>query len=182
MLMQQRVFRVLLMVLFFAGSLIPASRAGAQVPRGDVFFGYSRAGSNLFYPNEPALNGWEATGSVKIGKPFLAAEADVAHYGIGANSEVPRSTTVLVGPQVALRAARFKIFGHFLVGGEHSANNSDNTPISGGSFIYALGAGVDVPIAPFFAWRVQGDRLSSPTSSPGDAVHGRFTTGIVFRF
>jgi hypothetical protein len=182
MLIGRRQFRVFFLLISFSIPLLPAVQARAQIPRGDVFFGYSRAGSNLYYPNVPALNGWEATGSVKIGKPFLAVEGDVAHYGIGADSEVPRSTTVLIGPQVALRAARFKVFGHFLLGGEHSANNSANTPISGGAFIYALGAGIDVPIAPFFAWRVQADRLSAPTVSPGDAVHGRFTTGLVFRF
>jgi hypothetical protein len=74
-----------------------------------------------------------------------------------------------------------KVFVHALLGGEHSANSS-GASISGGSFAYALGGGVDVPIAPFFGWRAMVDHFSAPTVSPGDSNHVRFSTGIVFRF
>jgi len=161
-------------------SLPPAAQA--QVPKGDLFFGYSRTGNDTFYPNVGGLSGWEATGHFKIRKPFLGVEGDVAHYALGANSSVPRTTTVLFGPRVTLGAAGIKIFGHGLLGGEHSANNNNNPSISGGTFAYALGVGVDLPLVPFFAWRVQVDRLSAPSQSPSGATHARFTTGIVLRF
>jgi hypothetical protein len=161
-------------------SLPPAAQA--QVPKGDLFFGYSRTGNDTFYPNVGGLSGWEAIGHIKIRKPFLGVEGDVAHYGLGADSPVPRTTTVLFGPRVTLGVAGIKIFAHGLLGGEHSANNDSNLPISGGTFAYALGLGVDLPLAPFFAWRVQIDRLSAPSQSPSEGTHARFTTGIVFRF
>jgi hypothetical protein len=67
-----------------------------------------------------------------------------------------------------------------MVGGEHSANG--NSTISGGTFAYDLGGGVDLPIAPFFAWRFSADRLSAPTISPRGGDQARFNTGLVFRF
>jgi hypothetical protein len=149
--------------------------------KGDVFFGYSRTGSDIFYPSTPGLNGWDLDGQVHW-KPFIGIEGDVAHYGLGADSSVPRTTTVLFGPKVSVGPAAIKVFGHFLVGGEHSANSSAVTPISGGAFAYAYGAGADVPIAPFLGWRVQLDHLSAPTQSPSEGTHVRFTTGIVLRF
>lgn len=157
-------------------------RAARAMPHGDLYAGYSRAGSKLFYPNTPALNGWEATGTFRMHKPLLAGELDVAHYGIGANGAVPRTTSVLVGPQLALHLAGFKPYVHALIGGEHSSVNAYSSDDGSGGFVYALGGGLDVPIAPFFAWRVQGDRISAPTRDYAGAVKARFTTGIVFRF
>src|SRR6266568_2541267 len=137
-------------------------RAHALGPKGDAFFGYSRTGSDTFYPNVGSLNGWEGALHLHI-RPFVGIEGDVAHYGLGANSSVPRTTTALFGPRVTWGAAGVKIFGHGLVGGEHSSNNNG---ISGGAFTYAIGAGVDVPVAPFFGWRFSLDRLSAPNQSP----------------
>jgi len=41
---------------------------------------------------------------------------------------------------------------------------------------------VDVPLVPFFAWRIQADRISAPSVSPASGTHARFGTGLVFRF
>ncbi len=168
-------------LLFFSAILLTFSPAAQALgPGGDAFFGYSRTGSDTFYPNVGGLNGWEGALHLKM-MPFVGFEGDVAHYGLGANSSIPRTTTVLLGPRVSVGALGIKLFGHFLVGGEHSAN-SGPANISGGAFAYALGGGVDFPIAPFFACRVAGDRLSAPTESPSTGTHARFSTGLVFRF
>jgi hypothetical protein len=89
---------------------------------------------------------------------------------------------VLFGPKVSVGPSAIKVFGHFLLGGEHSANNSSTAPISGGAFAYAYGAGADIPFAPFLRWRLQLDHLSAPSQSPSEGTHIRFTTGIVLRF
>lgn len=158
----------------------PAS-AHAAGGSGDLYFGYSRLGSNTFYANAGGLNGWQAAASYSWMR-FVGAEVDVAHYGIGAAASVPRTTTVLFGPRVTLGAAGVHIFVHGLVGGEHSANSGGPTPISGGALAVAFGGGVDLRIAPFFAWRVAADYIAAPTQSPSGASHDRFTTGLVFRF
>jgi hypothetical protein len=175
----QRAFRVLCLFAWVVILMLYPARVRAA-NKGDVFFGYSRTGSDIFYPGTGGLNGWDFDGQVHW-KPFIGIEGDVAHYGWGADASVPRTTTVLFGPKVSVGPPAIKVFGHFLMGGEHSAN-SGGAPISGGAFAYAYGAGADVPILPFFGWRVQLDHLSAPSQSPSEGTHVRFTTGVVFRF
>jgi len=172
-----RIFWLFASIAILIGFSAEARAAG----KGDVYFGYSRTGSDIFYPGTGGLNGWDLDGQFHW-KPFIGIEGDIGHFGVGASSNVPRTTTVLFGPKVSVGPSAIKVFGHFLVGGEHSANNSAAAPVSGGAFAYALGAGADVPFAPFFGWRVQVDHLSAPTQSPGEGTHVRFTTGIVLRF
>jgi hypothetical protein len=163
-------------VLLLTILLSPA--AHALGPKGDAFFGYSRTGSDIFYPNTGGLNGWEGALHLHTG-PFLGVEGDVAHYGLGANPAVPRTTTVLFGPRVTVGGLGLKAFVHGLVGGQHSANNNG---ISGGAFTYAIGGGVDVPVAPMLKWRFAIDRLSAPTRSSGSGTEARFSTGLALHF
>jgi len=178
-----RVRRLLSRLLLVAGCAVlllaaPAARAAAA---NDVFLGYSRTGSDTFYPNTGGLNGIE--GSVFIHfKPFLGAEGDVAHYGFGASAGVPHTTTFMIGPRVTFGAAGFRLMAHGLIGGEHSSNGDSGLPISNTSYAYVLGVGVDVPLVPFFAWRIQADRISAPSVSPASGTHARLGTGLVFRF
>ena len=153
--------------------------ARAVGPRGDAFLGYSRTGTDTFYAGVGGLNGWEAALHVHL-RPFVGAEADVSQYGIGSDSTMPRTTSFLFGPRVTIGAARVHLFAHGLFGGEHSS--SPDGTISGNAFAFALGGGLDVPIAPFFAWRVAGDYLKAPTQYPTGGTPGRFSTGLVFRF
>ncbi|MDR3726975.1 MAG: hypothetical protein P4K86_08045 [Terracidiphilus sp.] len=176
----RRLFPILLPVLSFVLIVSFASSACALGPKADAYVGYSRVGADAFYPNVGGLNGWQAALHVKM-KPFLGGEADVAQYGLGASSTIPKTTTVMVGPRITVGTLGVKAFVHGLAGFEHSANSS-GLSISGSSFSYALGGGFDLPLLPFFAWRVSGDYLSAPTLSPGSGTHARFGTGIVFRF
>ncbi len=167
---------VVCLVLLLAG-VRPARALGPSV---DVFLGYSRLGTDVFYPNVGGLNGWNGAMHVKI-RRFLGVEGDVSQYGFGAASSVPRTTSVMAGPRVTVGALGIKIFAHALAGGEHSANSA-GAPISSEALDVAVGGGVDARIAPFFSWRVAGDYITAPTLSPGTATHGRFSTGLVFRF
>jgi hypothetical protein len=169
-------------VVVSCGLLLFAPVAMAQVPKGDVYLGYSRTGNNTFYANAGGLNGWEGALHVKLHRPFLGVEGDVSQYGLGANSSVPRTTVFLFGPRITVGALGPKVFAHALVGGEHSSNSGGSPSISGGALAFALGGGLDVPIAPFFAWRVAGDYLRAPTQSPAGSTPARFSTGLVFRF
>lgn len=170
--------RLLLVAVVMAGS----GMAGAQsLHNSDAYFGYSRLGSDAFYPNVGGLNGWNGAVHIHM-RPFLGAEGDVAHYGLGADSTVPRTTTFMAGPRVTLKALGVGLFAHGLVGGEHSANSGGGVSISSGALAYAIGGGVDLPLAPFFAWRVAGDRISAPTLSPSEGSKYRFNTGLVLRF
>jgi len=171
-----RHFSMLVLIILF--SLLGVGRA-QKIHNSDAYFGYSRLGSDAFYPNVGGLNGWHAAVQVHL-HPFLGAEGDVAHYGLGSSAGTPRTTTALVGPRLSLRALGVNLFVHGLVGGEHSSNSDGS--ISGGTLAYALGGGLDVPIAPFFAWRFSGDRISATTQSPDNGDKFRFNTGLVLRF
>lgn len=172
-------FRCFVPAIFALVLIGIASSAHAQLRNHDAYIGYSRLGSGAFYPNTGGLNGWNAALHIHL-RPFLGAEGDVAHYGLGASASTPKTTTVLVGPRVTVKAVGVALWAHGLIGGEHSSN-STNT-ISGGTFAYAIGGGVDLPVMPFFAWRVAGDRISAPTISPSSGSQFRFNTGLVFRF
>jgi len=172
-------------LIFVAFSLILLSflsSVQAQAPKGDVYLGYSRTGTDTFYPKVGGLNGWEGALHIKLHKPFIGIEGNVSHYGLGADSTVPRTTTGLFGPRFTLGVLGPKVFAHALLGGEHSANSGGSTSISGGALAYALGGGLDIPIAPFFAWRVAGDYIHAVGSSPAGGTPARFSTGLVFRF
>jgi len=169
---------IVLICIFFVAA--PASAVSLR--NHDAFVGYSRLGHDTFYPGVGGLNGWEGALHIHL-KPFFGVEGDVAHYGLGANAAVPRTTTVLVGPRVSVKAIGINLFVHGMVGGEHSANASDSgVHVSEGAFAYDLGGGLDLPILPFFAWRFSLDRISAPSVSPSDGTQARFNTGLVFRF
>lgn len=168
--------------LVFLGMLtLTAPATAASLRNHDAFFGYSRLGHDAFYPNVGGLNGWEGALHIHL-KPFFGVEGDVAHYGLGANMAVPRTTTVLFGPRVSVKALGINLFAHGMVGGEHTANSGGGVRISQGALAYDLGGGVDLPILPFFAWRFSLDRISAPTVSPDNGRHACFNTGLVFRF
>lgn len=151
--------------------------ASPKLKGSDVYLGYSRTGNDTFYRGTGGLNGWNLALHVHMA-PFLGGEAEVARYGMGADSDVPHTTTVLFGPRVSVKVLRVGAYVHGLVGVEHSANNAS---ASGTGLGYALGGGVDIPVLPFFAWRIAGDRISS-TDSPAEGTKARFSTGVVFRF
>jgi hypothetical protein len=160
--------------------LLSSSVVRAQVPKGDVYLGFSRTGSDTFYSGAGGLNGWEGALHVKMHKPFLGIEGDLSHYGLGANSTVPRTTAFLLGPRLTVGALGPKVFAHALIGGEHSSNSGGT--ISGGALAYAVGGGLDLPIFPLFAWRFGGDYIHAVGRSPSGGTPARFSTGLVFRF
>lgn len=177
--LNQKPIRFLLLVAALIVLGLPTAQA--QLPKGDLFFGYSRTSANVFYPNVGGLNGWEASGSLKVA-PFISADADVGHYGVGTDATVPRTTTFLFGPRVTAGALGVRVFAHGLIGGEHSANSAGPIRVSDTAFAYALGAGLDVPVLPFFGWRFLVDRIKAPSISPPGESDIRFSTGLVFRF
>ena len=180
MLMRKYIFLFALFMIPLAATASPSP----QLHNSDVFFGYSRTGSDTFYQGTGGLNGWEGALHIHMA-PFLGAEADVSQYGLGVSSNTPHTTDVLFGPRLTVKAAGFSVFAHGLVGVNHTSNSSSSTgsfgSVSQTGLSYALGGGLDVPIFPFFSWRFQGDRISS-TQSPSEGTKARFTTGLVFRF
>jgi hypothetical protein len=161
----------------------------AQVPKANVFLGYSFMSADL--PNSSQrsnLNGWEASLEGKV-FPFLGIVADGSGYygttvtpicplipGSGCSPVNGNIYTALFGPRLSASIGRFRPFAQVLVGlGAISGVGSDV------SFASGYGGGLDFKIAPIIGWRFQGDYIHTHFADTSQG-HGRLSTGIVLRF
>ena len=179
---------ILLSLLLFAGL------ASAQIPSGNVFFGYSYYSTDLSSIDRANTNGWEASFEGKV-IPFLGIVADFdGHYGSqnfsgcasvpvgivcsGFNASVTEHN-FLFGPRVSVSLGKFRPYAEALFGGAHV--NVNNGVGSDTSFATALGGGLDYKIIKPIAWRFQGDYVQ--TRFFGATQNNvRISTGIVLRF
>jgi hypothetical protein len=168
-------------------------RGAAQVPNGNVFFGYSFFNTDLSSVDRANANGWEASIEGKI-IPFLGFVADFdQHYGsqnfpgscpgpllclITPVNDSFTETNFLFGPRVSVPVGKFRPFAEALFGGAHVNVNSVGSDTS---FATAIGGGLDYKIIRPIAWRVEGDYVR--TSFFGATQNNvRISTGIVLRF
>ena len=153
------------------------ARAASQ---SDVFLGISHLGQNTYYSNAGGQWGWNGALHIHL-RPFLGVEGDVAQYGWGAQSNVPHSTTVMFGPRFTVGGAGIHVFVHGLAGIEH-VNNANTSPTTGTQMSVAAGGGLDLPIAPFFSWRIMADYVAGSGDAPYASSHNRVSTGVAFHF
>ncbi len=172
--------------LFFLATL-----ADAQIPRGNVFFGYSYMNTDLSSAHSVNTNGWEASVEGKI-IPLLGLVADFdAHYG---SQNFPAACAslctlelhpgfvernFLFGPRVSLSLGKIRPFGEVLIGAAHA--NVNQGVGSDTSFATALGGGLDYKLIALLAWRLEGDYVRSTLFSTTQN-NARISTGIVLRF
>ena len=145
--------------------------AAAQVPKGNVFFGYSYNHADFNAGGSRNLNGWEGTLEGKF-LPFIGIAADISgNYGSGESLH-----NVIFGPQLSVPIGRFTPFAHALVGVGHiSGNGASDTSLSD-----AFGGGVDYKVVPLVGWRFQVDALQTrffiavEDHIGGDLIHGQY--------
>lgn len=181
----------------FATVLLFASFAAAQIPSGNVFFGYSHTSTNLAPGQGTGLNGWNASGEMKV-LPFIGLVADLS--GVYGSQGLPAVCPVLAlptcssatnanlseynflfGPRASFSVRKFRPFVHALIGISHiraSAGGSSNTNTSFGD---ALGGGLDYHLIPAIAWRFQFDALQTRFFNSSQS-NLRFSTGLVVHF
>lgn len=187
-----------------------AGAAMAQLPSGNVFFGYSYAHGNVGAPalvpdaggivtsGSNDLNGWNASAEMKF-LPLIGLVADFSgHYGSQTVTSVcgfiapcvpvqePMDITLyhfLVGPQLSFSIGRVRPFAHALFGAGHLSESTKAQPFAATdtAFAYALGGGIDYRLLGPLRWRVQGDLLNDRFF--GNAQNNfRFSTGPVLHF
>jgi opacity protein-like surface antigen len=178
-----------------------AGLACAQVPSGNVFFGYSYESTNssAFGPNlvastvtRPNLNGWEASFEGKV-LPWIGIVGDVAgHYGSENFTELtpngPQTVSVtgheqeyLVGPRLSVPVGKFTPFAEVFVGAAHIHTGGTLPTPSNTSFATAVGGGIDYRLIRFLAVRAEGDYLHTDFYSTGQN-NLRLAFGLVLRF
>ncbi|HEU5336291.1 MAG TPA: hypothetical protein VFU27_10020 [Terriglobales bacterium] len=197
----------LAVALFLVWILAPA--AEAQLPSGNVFFGYSYAHATLSTPalipdqggvvstGSGGLNGWDASVEGKF-LPLIGIVADFSgHYGSQAVTTVcgfvqpcvPARLNMnatmyhfLAGPEISASIGKIRPFAHALFGAGHL---SESTPgpfsTSSTGFAFALGGGIDYRLLGPLRWRLQGDFLQDRFFS-GTQQNVRFSTGPVLHF
>ena len=131
--------RIALIVLCLAVLAVPTAHAA----RSRRVLRLQPAGRQCLPSQRPALNGWEAEGGFSF-IPLLGLDVDVAHYGLGAASTLPHSTTAMIGPRLTVGASGVHVYAHALLGGEHSSNSGN--VISSSALTVAVGGGVDLRI------------------------------------
>lgn len=178
-----------------------AGFANAQVPGGNVFFGYSYESTNTstFGPSvvastatRPNLNGWEASFEGKI-LPLIGVVGDVAgHYGSQSFTELtpngPLTVNVtgheqeyLFGPRLSVPVGNFRPFAEVFVGVAHIHTGGTLPTPSNTSFAYAVGGGLDYKIIRPIALRVEGDYVRTSFFSTNQN-NFRLGVGVVVRF
>ncbi len=153
-----------------------ARPARAQV---EVFGGYSYMRPSIAVPggtDHPNLNGWEITG-VYNAYHWIGVAADFSgDYGSveGLSTHV---NTYLFGPQVQLHTP-VAPFAHVLFGVAHETVDG----ATDSAFATAVGAGIDIHVAPFVSFRpIQLDYLVTRFGS-GTQGQPRASAGIVLHF
>jgi opacity protein-like surface antigen len=178
-----------------------AGLASAQVPSGNVFFGYSYESTNsgAFGPNlisdtvtRPNLQGWEGSLEGKL-VPWVGIVADFSgHYGSQSFTEFTpggpvnvnvtgHEWEVLFGPRLSVPVGKFTPFGEFMVGLAHINTGGTLPGPSNTSFATAVGGGIDYRLFRPIALRIEGDYLRTSFFSTSQN-NLRLSTGIVVRF
>lgn len=162
-----------------------AELASAQVPKGNIFAGYSYAKADIGGGDRTNLNGWNGSLEGKL-FPFVGIVADVSgHYGsqdFGGVTGDGRVLTAVFGPRVSFSVGKIRPFAEAMFGVSHlkvdfptSSSGTDT------SFASVYGGGIDYHLVPFLAWRVEGDALRT-TFDSGTQNNFRLSTGLVFNF
>jgi hypothetical protein len=166
-----------------------SSVAAAQVPKGNLFVGYSYGSADLNHNDRSNLNGWEGSLEGKF-LPWVGIVADF--NGLYGSNNFPSSSqqifnvdareyNYLFGPRVSVSIGKIRPFAHALFGAGHVSVSGSGYSASDTAFAEALGGGLDYKLVPLISWRFQGDYLQ--TRFFGNTQNnGRFSTGIVLNF
>ena len=170
-----KAFTIALTLFLFAGL------AAAQVPAGNVFFGYSYYNTNLSDIGRSNTNGWEGTLEGKV-VPWVGIIADFSgHYGSQdfATTRLNfNEYNVLFGPRLSASVGRYRPFAELMLGVGRVSVSGGGTDTSFGT---ALGGGIDYRLIRGVAWRFQGDYVHTRFFGARQN-NARLSTGIVLRF
>jgi opacity protein-like surface antigen len=178
----------LLAVLSFLG----ATARAQEVPKVDVFAGYSFLQVNPGIARIDSFHMHGGSASVAYNaKSWLSGVADFGGYNQGTIPATRNSgtlSTYLFGPRVSFRHySKITPFGQLLFGAAHADRFVYGTTLAQNAFAMSAGGGVDYKLSNHFAFRpIQADYLLTRfrvTTLPKRTENNvRLSTGFVFRF
>src|SRR5215475_4683013 len=180
--------------LILAIVVLPVWLLAQDVPKGELFAGYSYLGTSgqgfNGFNGQFTYNRSQALGITgDVGGTYAGQSVNVS--GIGGVSAHSRTYTFLVGPTYSYRKLdKFVPFGHFLIGVAHGSTTAQtsivgapsiNVSTSDTGFGLAFGGGLDYELNRSWAIRpVQINNVSVNVGS-GHANAFRYAAGIVYR-
>jgi opacity protein-like surface antigen len=177
-------------LLTVAAVCLTSLAASAQIPKANVFLGYSYMSADTNSNSRPNLNGWNGSLEGKF-LPWVGIVADLnGQYGsqsvtIGSTTVKPSQhyLNVLFGPQVSVSVGKITPFAHILGGVSHInvGSTAFTSSTSDTSFGDAIGGGVDYKLIPGLGWRLQADLVQTRFFSTKQNDF-RLATGVVFHF
>lgn len=184
------------MWITFISSLFLVTMATAQIPKGNLFLGYSYARVDTNSVSRSNLNGWNGLIEGQL-FPLIGVVADVsAHYGTEPATQIAclqtlgvpcpanvsgRVNTYLFGPRVSVPVGGLRPFAEVLIGGAHTSAHVQNISLADTSVATAVGGDVDVRLVPLLGWRVQADWVNTRFFGTTQN-NARISTGLVLRF
>jgi hypothetical protein len=176
------------------------SSEAASHNRYELFGGYSFLSNSFAHvigeTSHVPLNGWDAGLAFRAwhkldtNRPWhrLGVKTDFSGY-YGTSMDLPqRPISLLVGPQYTWLLGKNSLFAEGQVGFVHLNNNWFHYSTTDNSFAAFVGAGLDHPIAPRLAFRVEGGMLYTNFSFANDQglyfpnYFARISTGLVWHF
>ena len=183
--MKRRNVAAWLAAFLFLSAFAAQSKAA---DKGDVYFGFSYVGADMYGAGTDPMKGWQAAAHIKL-LPLLGVEGDVAHYSQGQMGSSEHVTTVMFGPRLTAPAGALRFFVHGLGGlARQNATFTTYPYVDYSAFSYAVGGGVDIPVFRGLKFRATGDYLGNskaPTAADccGPAPdHLRIGAGLAYHF
>ena len=173
------------LIIGFALGLSGCGAAADDVPKAEIFGGYSLLRADI-HGMKFNTNGWNAAVTGNLNRYFGVTADMGGQYGTVAESGVSMTVhghSFLFGPTVSYRTNKLKPFAHVLFGVSHgSFVNIGPATISENSFALDAGGGLDIKVARHVSIRpVQLDwRSTSFFNSAQDNL--RYAAGIVLNF
>ena len=195
--MPEREIRVMLKAALIAVALfLFAGLASAQVPSGNIFFGYSYENTDWSgfstVAGRPNLHGWEASSKERcsLGSVLSAMSPDTTARKTLSNplpngpitiSVTGHEQEYLFGPRLSIPVGKWTPFGEVMVGFAHIHTGGTLPSPSNTSFATAVGGGIDYRVFRPIALRAEGDyiRTSFFDTSQNNL---RLSLGLVLRF
>ncbi len=184
------------LVLF---AIMTAAPLVAQVPRLELFGGYSYSNGNPEFTSDRLnLHGWNASVTANVNRWWGVVSDFSGHYGTKVTVVFPclvppcpewpgtlNQHTFLFGPRFSLQRTKAMPFVHVLFGAERLSTRQVGAPAGltfpRTGFAMASGGGMNYSFTPRLGWRVQADYL--PTRQFGRTQSNlRLSTGIVLSF
>ena len=191
--MFRRLISPALLAAIAAVPICAPAQESHNVPNVELYGGYSYV-FNTYNPTSTSIstagmNGWDASLKFPILGTFLGIKGDVSgFYRNDAPNFNPKAYFFLVGPQVGVHVGRSTLFAHGMVGSARLTSSALPNLKSDTTFAVAVGAGIDIGLARWLAWRVTGDYYNTHYKATDQNFNeivnsnGRISTGPVLRF